>query len=80
MNTDELLQRIERKPGVLGGKPVIKGTRLSVEHILSVLASGGTETELLDEYPGLATEDIKACLSYASAELAKQGAAPAAGH
>ena len=66
VNTDELLQRIERKPGVLGGKPVIKGTRLSVELIVGMLAAGETIEDLLRNYPHITTDDIRACLAFAS--------------
>lgn len=53
-------------PGVLAGRPVIRGTRLAVEFILELLAAGQSEDELLPNYPGLAREDILACLSHAS--------------
>jgi uncharacterized protein (DUF433 family) len=53
-------------PGVLAGKPVIRGTRLSVEFILSLLAAGQPEDTVLLNYPGITREDILACLSYAS--------------
>jgi uncharacterized protein (DUF433 family) len=58
--------RIVVDPGVLAGKPVIRGTRLAVEFILELLAAGHSENDLLLNYPGLAREDILACLSYAS--------------
>jgi len=58
--------RIERKPGVMLGKPVIKGTRITVEHILMCFGSGQTETELLDSYPHLKVEDIRAALIFAA--------------
>jgi uncharacterized protein (DUF433 family) len=51
---------------VLAGKPVIRGTRLAVEFILELLASGQSDGEILANYPGLTREDILACLSYAS--------------
>ncbi len=54
---------------VLTGKPVVKGTRLAVEFIVSLLAQGWSETEILQNYPGLIREDILACLSYASEVL-----------
>lgn len=54
---------------VLTGKPVVKGTRLAVEFIVSLLAEGWSETEILQNYPGLTREDILACLSYASEVL-----------
>ena len=65
--TDQLLlERITIDPKVLVGKPVIKGTRLSVEHILNQLAHGTTAAELMQEYNGLTAEDIQACLLFAS--------------
>jgi uncharacterized protein (DUF433 family) len=54
-------------PGVLTGKPVIKGTRIAVEFVLDLLANGWTEPEILQNYPRLTHEDIQACLSYATA-------------
>ena len=61
--------RITIDPAVLVGKPVVKGTRLAVEFIVDLLAQGWSETEILRNYPGLAREDIQACLAYASALL-----------
>jgi uncharacterized protein (DUF433 family) len=61
--------RIEINPKILVGKPVIKGTRLAVEFILELLANGWQEQEILDNYPGLTTEDIRACFAYATAFL-----------
>ena len=54
---------------ILGGKPVIKGTRLAVEFIIDLLAHGWSEAEILENYPGIVVEDIQACLAYASATL-----------
>jgi len=59
-------ERVIVDPEVLAGKPVIRGTRLAVEFVLELLAAGQSESELLTNYPGLAHEDILACLSYAS--------------
>jgi uncharacterized protein (DUF433 family) len=59
-------ERIVADPDILSGKPVIRGSRLSVEFILSLLAAGQSEAEVLDNYPGLTKEDILASLSYAS--------------
>ncbi len=56
--------RIEKRPGVLGGKPVVKGTRISVELITGRLEGGATEEEILQSYPHLAPEDIAACRRY----------------
>jgi uncharacterized protein (DUF433 family) len=62
----KLLERITVDPKILVGKPVIKGTRLSVEFILGLLAHGMTTEEIIAEYQGLAREDIIACLSFAA--------------
>jgi uncharacterized protein (DUF433 family) len=61
--------RIVVDPEVLVGKPAIKGTRMAVEFIVSLLAQGWSEAEILKNYPGLTKEDILACLSYASEVL-----------
>jgi len=58
--------RIVVDPEILAGKPVIRGTRLSVEFILELLAAGESENDILHNYPGLTRDDILACLSYAS--------------
>jgi len=63
---EELLDRIVIDPEILSGKPIIKGTRIPVYLILELLGSGMTEKEVLDEYPTLKEEDIKAALLYAS--------------
>jgi len=60
---------IERNPKVMLGKPVFKGTRLTVEFLLESMASGMTETRLLDSYPTLRPEHIRAALTYAAASL-----------
>jgi uncharacterized protein (DUF433 family) len=62
-------QRIIIDPEILVGKPVIKGTRLAVEFIVGLLAEGWSEQDILDNYPGLTSEDIKACLGYATEML-----------
>jgi uncharacterized protein (DUF433 family) len=69
MNDQELLERITLDPGVMAGKPVIKGTRLTVEYILNLLAHGSTAEEILGEYAGLTHEDISACLLFATRSL-----------
>jgi uncharacterized protein (DUF433 family) len=63
MKDQELLKRITLNPKVMAGKPVIQGTRLTVEHILNLLAHGATTEEILAEYQGLKLEDIQACFS-----------------
>ena len=57
--------RIVTDEAVLTGKPVIKGTRLAVEFIIDLLARGWSEAEILENYPGIVVEDIRACLAYA---------------
>ncbi len=58
--------RIQFDPGVLGGKPVVKGTRLAVEKLVELMASGWSEQQITENYPGITHEDISACLYYAS--------------
>ena len=69
MKDQQLLKRIALDPKVMVGKPVIKGTRLTVEYILNLLAHGATVEEILEEYDGLALEDIQACLLFATKSL-----------
>ena len=65
-------ERIVVDPEVLAGKPVIRGTRLSVEFVLSLLAEGWTEQQLLGNYPRLSDADIRACLAYATEALGEE--------
>lgn len=65
-NDKELLERITQDPDVMVGKPVIKGTRLTVQHILNLLADGVTVEEIMEEYEGITIDDIRACFLYAS--------------
>jgi uncharacterized protein (DUF433 family) len=71
MSEDRLLHRISAKPDIFGGKPIIRGMRISVESILSLLAQGAGKEEILDGYPGLEADDIRACLAYARAVIAR---------
>jgi uncharacterized protein (DUF433 family) len=64
--------RIEVNPKVMLGKPVIRGTRITVELILRKLGEGATQTDLLDAYPGLTLEDIQAAMIYAADTLAHE--------
>ena len=64
MSDEQLLERITLNPQVMVGKPVIRGTRLTVEYILNLLAHGATTEEILSEYDGLRREDIQACLLF----------------
>lgn len=69
MTNRDLLDRITCNPEIMVGKPVIKGTRLTVDFILNLLAHGTTISEILDEYEGLVEADIRACLLFASRSL-----------
>ena len=63
---EEIMDRITVDPQVMVGKPVIKGTRITVQLIVQLLANGETEAEILEDYPDLKKEDVKAALLYAS--------------
>lgn len=65
MNENSLLQRITVNPQIFGGKPIIRGRRLAVEHVLGMLAAGDTVETVLEGYPWLEREDVLACLAYA---------------
>jgi uncharacterized protein (DUF433 family) len=69
MTDEQLLERITLDPKVMTGKPVIKGTRLTVEYILNLLAHGATQEEILQEYDSLSREDIQACILFAKKSL-----------
>ena len=66
----DLLDRIVVCPGVLGGKPVIRGMRIAVEHVLAMLAAGDSPETILREYPFLEPLDIQACLLFAQRSIA----------
>ena len=66
-----LLARITARPDVFGGKPIIRDMRISVELVLSLLAQGETPEAILDDYPGLEPDDIRACTAYAHAVIAR---------
>jgi uncharacterized protein (DUF433 family) len=65
MDEQALLERITVDPNIFGGKPIIRGRRLAVEHVLGMLAAGDTAEILLEGYPWLEREDVQACLVYA---------------
>ncbi len=62
---EDILRRITFRQGVLGGKPIIRGLRISVEMILELLTKGASEQEILEDYPELEPEDLRAALLYA---------------
>ena len=65
MDENELLERITVNPEIFGGKPIVRGRRLAVEHVLGMLAAGDDHETLLEGYPWLEREDVLACLVYA---------------
>jgi len=65
MSETELLKRITINPKIFGGKPIVRGRRLAVEHVLGMLVAGDSPQTLLAAYPWLELEDIQACLLYA---------------
>jgi uncharacterized protein (DUF433 family) len=65
VDKNHLLERITINPEIFGGKPIIRGRRLAVEHVLSMLAAGDTPETILEGYPWLEANDIQACLIYA---------------
>jgi len=70
--------RIVLDPAILTGKPVIRGTRLSVEFVIGLMADGWSEADILANYPGLQSEDIIACLAYAREVLQSEKVFPSA--
>lgn len=76
MTESELLTRITFHPQIFGGKPIIRGRRLAVEHVLGMLAAGDTSETLLAAYPWLESDDIRACLLYARKVIAQERIEP----
>jgi uncharacterized protein (DUF433 family) len=76
VDEQELLRRIVVDPRIFGGKPVIRGYRLAVEHVLDMLAAGDTPATILAHYPFLEPEDIRACLVFARRVFAGELALP----
>lgn len=76
MNEEQLLQRITFNPKIFGGKALIRGRRLAVEHVLGMLAAGDSGETILEGYPWLEAEDIQACLLYARRLVAHERVEP----
>lgn len=77
MNAEELLKRITANPQIYGGKPIIRGRRMAVEHILGMLAAGDSPDDLVAAYDWLEREDIQACLLYAARIVGRERVAVA---
>lgn len=76
MDEDSLLERITVSFAIFGGKPIIRGKRLAVEHVLTMLAAGDSAEVILSGYPWLEREDIQACLIYARRLVAHERVEP----
>ena len=76
MTDAELLKRITVNPKIFGGKPIIRGHRLAVEHVLGMLASGDTQETVIENYPWLEPDDVRACLVYAHRMVAHERVEP----
>ncbi len=76
LDDEEILTRIEVNPKIMVGKPVIKGTRLTVQFVLGLLANGMSIEDIRGEYEGLTREDILACLSFAAQALGQASFMP----
>jgi uncharacterized protein (DUF433 family) len=70
--------RIALNPDILAGKPVIRGTRISVEFVIGLLAEGWTEVQIVENYPGISRADVLACLAYARDVLSAEKVFPTA--
>ena len=76
MEERELLERITYNPEIFGGKAIVRGRRLAVEHVLEMLAAGSTIDSLLEHYSWLEREDVQACLLYAAKIVGREFFAP----
>lgn len=76
MNESKLLERITYNPKIFGGKAIIRGRRLAVEHVLGMLATGQTSESILADFPWLEREDIQACLLYAKRSVGNEQIEP----
>lgn len=74
---DRLLERITTNPEIFGGKPIIRGRRLAVEHVLGMLAAGDSAETILQGYAWLEPEDVRACLVYARRVVSHERIEPA---
>jgi len=77
VDEDTLLERIAWDPAIFGGKPIVRGRRLAVEHVLGMMAAGDDFATLLEGYPWLEREDILACLAFARRVVGRERVEPA---
>jgi uncharacterized protein (DUF433 family) len=76
MDEQELLQRITVDSRIFGGKPIIRGRRMAVEHVLGMMAAGDTADTIIEGYPWMEPDDIRACLLYARRRVAQERIEP----
>lgn len=76
MSEQQLLEHITLDPRIMVGKPVVRGTRLTVEYLLGLFAQGATQAEVLEEYDGLTAEDLQACFLFAAKSLSETAFVP----
>ena len=76
VDEQKLLTRITINPEIFGGKPIVRGRRLAVEHVLGMLAAGDTAETILEGYPWLEPEDVQACLVYAKRVVGRERIEP----
>ena len=76
MDETKLLERITYNPQIFGGKAIIRGRRLAVEHVLGLLASGHTQESILADFPWMESEDVRACLIYARRAVGNERVEP----
>ena len=76
MNEQQLLEHITLEPRIMVGKPVVRGTRLTVEYLLGLFAQGATQSEVLEEYDGLTAEDLQACFLFAAKSMSETAFVP----
>lgn len=72
MRDRDLLDRITANPEIFGGKPIIRGRRMAVEHVLGMMGAGSSVEELLEHYPWMEREDIQACLLFAARVVGRE--------
>jgi len=77
VDENKLLDRITVNPAIFGGKPIIRGRRLAVEHVLGMLAAGDKTEDILAAYPWLEADDVRACLAYAHRLVSHERVEPA---
>lgn len=69
---DKLIERIKVNSAIFGGKPIIRGRRLAVEHVLAMLAAGDSPDDILAAYPWMELDDIRACYAYAGRIISRE--------